>query len=109
MFECLKTKIGVRVQLPRDAHVQCPFDVRSTDLRGLISLFENSNRSFMKSTFSDTIKRSKSVRSLLDVPLKFDSFQMNMFVSVLYSKNDIRVRSMFKIIQCSNKNILLHI
>ena len=30
MFECSKPKIGVRVRLPKDEHVQCPFDVRST-------------------------------------------------------------------------------
>ena len=30
MFECLKPKIGVRVRLPKDEHVQCPFDIRST-------------------------------------------------------------------------------
>ena len=29
MFECSKPKIGVRVRLPKDEHVQCPFDVRS--------------------------------------------------------------------------------
>ena len=32
MFEvrCSNPKIGVRVQLPKDEHVQGPFDVRST-------------------------------------------------------------------------------
>ena len=30
MFECSKPKLGVRVGLPKDEHVQCPFDVRST-------------------------------------------------------------------------------
>ena len=30
MFECSKPKIGVRVRLPKDEHVQCPYDVRST-------------------------------------------------------------------------------
>ena len=30
MFECSKPKIGVRARLPKDEHVQCPFDVRST-------------------------------------------------------------------------------
>ena len=30
MFECSKPKIGVRVWLPKDEHVQCPFNVRST-------------------------------------------------------------------------------
>ena len=30
MFECSKSKIGVRVRLPRYEHVQCPFDVRNT-------------------------------------------------------------------------------
>ena len=30
MFECSKPKLGVRVRLPKDEHVQCPFDVRST-------------------------------------------------------------------------------
>ena len=27
---CSKAKSGVRVRLPRDEHVQCPFDVRCT-------------------------------------------------------------------------------
>ena len=30
MLECSKPKIGVRVRLPKDEHIQCPFNVRST-------------------------------------------------------------------------------
>lgn len=36
MFECSKAKIGVRVQLPRDEHVQCQLDVQRT-VRGTFS------------------------------------------------------------------------
>ena len=30
MFECSKPKLGVQVRLPKDEHVQCPFNVPST-------------------------------------------------------------------------------